>query len=98
MMRGRSGSTISRELSRNALPKGGYKPASVDRVALSRCRRRSRLERLNPLGSQVRDRLAMGWAPEQIAGRLRQEGAGRLRQEGAGRLRQEGSEHVISHE
>ena len=82
MMMGRSASTISRELKRNSLPKGGYKPASADRMALSRCRRSSRLERLSPLGQDVRDRLAMGWSPEQIAGRLRRER----------------SEHVISHE
>jgi len=31
---GRSPSTISRELRRNALPKAGYKPASADRMAM----------------------------------------------------------------
>jgi len=54
-------STISRELRRNALPKGGYRPGSVDRIALSRRRRSSKLERLSLLGLLVRDRLAMGW-------------------------------------
>ena len=78
----RSESTISRELRRNALPKGGYRPGSADRIALSRRRRSSKLERLNLLGTAVRDRLAMGWSPEQIAGRLKLEG----------------SEHTISHE
>jgi len=78
----RSESTISRELHRNALPKGGYRPGSADRIALSRRRRSSKLERLNLLGGIVRDRLAMGWSPEQIAGRLNLEGA----------------EHTISHE
>ena len=78
----RSESTISRELRRNALPKGGYRPGSADRIALSRRRRSSKLERLNLLGQHVRDRLAMGWSPEQISGRLRLEG----------------SEHTISHE
>ena len=82
MMMDRSASTISRELKRNALPRGEYKPGSADRIALSRCRRLSKLERLNPLGQHIRDRLAMGWSPEQISGRLRQEG----------------SEHAISHE
>ncbi len=38
---GRDASTISRELRRNSLPRGEYKPASADRMALSR-RRRSR--------------------------------------------------------
>ncbi len=72
---GRSSSTISRELRRNALPRGEYKPGSADRIALSRCRRPSRIERLNPLRTYVGDRLAMGWSPEQIAGRLRLEGS-----------------------
>ncbi len=79
---GRHRSTIGRELKRNSLPKGGYKPASADRIALSRRRRLSRIERLSPLGNHVRDHLAMGWSPEQIAGRLRLEG----------------SQHKVSHE
>src|SRR5512134_3003006 len=72
---GRSASTVGRELRRNTLPRGGYKPASADRIALSRRRRLSRIERLSPLRSYVCDRLAMGWSPEQIAGRLEQEGS-----------------------
>jgi IS30 family transposase len=72
---GRSSSTISRELRRNALPRGEYKPGSADRIALSRCRRLSRIERLSLLRSYVGDSLAMGWSPEQIAGRLRLEGS-----------------------
>jgi len=72
---GRSSSTISRELRRNSLPRGEYKPGSADRIALSRCRRLSRIERLSPLRSYVGDSLAMGWSPEQIAGRLRLEGS-----------------------
>ena len=49
---GRDASTISRELRRNSLPKGEYKPASADRIALSRRRRLSKIERL----SRLRDR------------------------------------------
>ncbi len=79
---GRDGSTIGRELKRNSLPKGGYKPGSADRIALSRCRRQPRIERLNPLSGHIDDHLAMGWSPEQIAGRLRLDG----------------SEHRVSHE
>ncbi len=79
---GRHASTIGRELKRNSLPKGGYKPASAERIALSRRRRLSRIERLSPLRDHVRDHLAMGWSPEQIAGRLRLEG----------------SQHRVSHE
>ncbi len=74
--------TIGRELKRNSLPKGGYKPASADRIALSRRRRLSRIERLSPLRDHVSDHLAMGWSPEQISGRLRLEG----------------SQHRVSHE
>ena len=70
---GRSGSTICRELRRNSLPRGEYKPGSADRIALSRCRRPSRIERLSPLRTYVGDSLAMGWSPEQIEGRLRLE-------------------------
>ena len=44
-------------------------------MALSRCRRLSRIERLSPLRTYVGDRLAMGWSPEQIEGRLRLEGS-----------------------
>ncbi|WP_299372080.1 IS30 family transposase [uncultured Kiloniella sp.] len=70
---GRSASTISRELRRNSFPRGEYKPGSADRIALSRCRRLSRIECLSPLRSYISDGLAMGWSPEQIAGRLRLE-------------------------
>jgi len=70
---GRSASTISREVKRNSLPRGDYLPGSADRIALSRCRRLSRIERLSPLQTHVDDRLAMGWSPEQIVGRLRLE-------------------------
>jgi IS30 family transposase len=70
---GRCGSTISRELRRNALPRGEYKPGSADRIAMSRCRRKSRIERLSPLRTYIDDRLAMGWSPEQIVGGLRLE-------------------------
>ena len=79
---GRDASTIGRELRRNSLPRGEYKPASADRIALSRRRRLSKIERLSRLRDHVSDHLAMGWSPEQIAGRLRLEG----------------SEHEISHE
>ena len=45
---GRFVSTISREVKRDCLPRGEYKPASADRIALSRRRRLSRIERLIP--------------------------------------------------
>ena len=52
---GRDASTISRELRRNSLPRGEYKPASADRIALSRRRRLSRIERLSRLRDHVCD-------------------------------------------
>ena len=42
---GRSGSTISRELRRNALPRGEYKPGSADPFAVPADRRRPALPR-----------------------------------------------------
>ncbi len=58
-MTGRSASTVGRELRRNSLPKGGYKPASADCIAFARRRWLSRIERPSPLGDHVRDHLAM---------------------------------------
>ena len=79
---GRSHSTIGRELKRNSLPKAGYKPARADIMAGARRDRRCKLQRLSTLRQDVHDSLAMGWSPEQIAGRLRHDG----------------SKHTISHE
>ncbi len=82
-----SASTICRELWRNSLPRCEYKPASADRIALSRRRRLSKIERLSRLRDHVSDHRAPNvvngaWSAEQIAGRLRPEG----------------SEHEIGHE
>lgn len=79
---GRSHTTVSRELCRNsrstkAWP-GGYAPARADELA-SRRRRwdcRFKLVRQPDLRDRVRQGLAMGHSPEQIAGRLARE-AGR---------------------
>jgi len=73
---GRHPSSIGRELARNARPtkawKGGYEPVRAHALALRRRRWdcRFKLVRQPDLRSHVRDRLAMGWSPEQIAGRL----------------------------
>jgi len=64
--------TIHRELDRNRNV-DGYRPDSADRRAWARKLRGSKIERSTPLGDHVRDRLAMGWSPEQIAGRMEQE-------------------------
>jgi transposase, IS30 family len=68
---GRAASTVSRELRRNALPRGGYLPAHAEGCYLERRQRPAVLERDERLGRFVRDRLLEGWTPEQIAGWLR---------------------------
>lgn len=76
---GRSASTISRELARNAQPtrqwSGSYDGERAHRLALRRRRwdARFKLARQPDLLRLVRDGLAMGRSPEQIAGRLAHE-------------------------
>ena len=73
---GRHPSTISRELRRNRKPsrrwRGGYDPQRAQNLTRRRHARgrAHKLERQPELRKQVFDRLAMGWSPEQIAGRL----------------------------
>lgn len=72
----RSPSTISRELRRNSQStkvwSGGYDPVRADKLAQRRRRWdcRFKLERQPHLRDLVKDCLAMGWSPEQIAGWL----------------------------
>jgi IS30 family transposase len=68
---GRAASTVSRELRRNVLPKGGYLPVHAEGCYLGRRQRSAVLERDARLGRFVRERLLEGWTPEQIAGWLR---------------------------
>jgi transposase, IS30 family len=68
---GRAASTISRELRRNALPRGGYLPVHAEGCYRERRQRRAVLERDAKLGRFVRERLLEGWTPEQIAGWLK---------------------------
>src|SRR3954447_16423539 len=68
---GRAASTISRELRRNALPKGGYLPVHAEGCYLERRQRPAVLERDAKLGRFVRERLLEGWTPEQVAGWLK---------------------------
>src|SRR3712207_4123238 len=65
---GRAASTISRELRRNVLPRGGYLPVHAEGCYLEQRQRPAVLERDERLGRFVRDRLLEGWTPEQIAG------------------------------
>jgi IS30 family transposase len=68
---GRAASTVSRELRRNALPKGGYLPVHAEGCYRERRQRQAVLERDAELGRFVRERLLEGWTPEQIAGWLK---------------------------
>src|ERR687886_329761 len=67
---GRAASTISRELRRDALPKGGYMPVHAEGCYLDRRQWPAVLERDERLGRFVRQRLLEGWTPEQVAGWL----------------------------
>ena len=62
---GRAASTISRELHRNALPKGGHLPVHAEGCHLERRQRPAVLERDARLARFVRERLLEGWTPEQ---------------------------------
>src|SRR3954462_13249058 len=64
------GPTVSRELRRNALPRGGYLPVHAEGCYLERRQRPAVLERDERLSRFVRERLLEGWTPEQIAGWL----------------------------
>ncbi len=66
---GRHRSTIDRELRRNRCV-GNYRPDSADRRAWARKLRGSRIGRSTRLREHFEDRLARGWSPERIAGRM----------------------------
>ena len=69
----RPASTVSRELKRNSGSQVGYKPSYAQQHMKARRWVGSRLEREGDLRQAVLDRLAQGWSPEQIAGRLARE-------------------------
>src|SRR5580658_5351756 len=69
----RSPSTVSRELKRNRGAKVGYKPAYAQEQTRARRWKGSRLERDESLRAAIIERLASGWSPEQISGRLKRE-------------------------
>jgi transposase, IS30 family len=68
---GRAASTVSRELRRNALPRGGYLPVHAEGCHRERRQRPAVLERDERLARFVRERLLEGWTPERIAGWLK---------------------------
>jgi len=74
---GRSPSTISRELQRNGTP-DGYFAAQAHREAQRRRRERPLVRKMEDpvINAAVRRGLAQEWAPEQITGRLKQQGSG----------------------
>lgn len=69
---GRAPSTVSRELKRNMGMQVGYQPVYADELSWARRWQGSRMERQPELREHVLQHLAMGWSPEQIAGRLAQ--------------------------
>lgn len=68
----RSPSTIAREIKRNRAAQS-YKPAFAQEQAQARRWTGSRLDREPGLRRAVLERLAAGWSPEQVAGRLARE-------------------------
>ena len=66
---GRHRSTIHRELKNNSNA-DGYRPDGAFRLAWARKLRGSRIGRSTRLRTHIEDRLAMGWSPEQIVGRM----------------------------
>ncbi len=66
----RAPSTISREAKRNRGRHIGYKPSYAQEQTQARRWAGSRLEREPELRRDVLERLASGWSPEQVAGRL----------------------------
>ena len=69
----RSPSTISRELKRNSGAQVGYRSSYANQQTRARRWKGSRLERDGSLRAAIIERLASGWSPEQIAGRLERE-------------------------
>src|SRR5713226_33258 len=69
----REPSTIARELKRNSGAQVGYRPAYAEQQAKGRRWRGSRLLRKPALQAMVLERLAQGWSPAQVAGRLKRE-------------------------
>ena len=66
----RAPSTVAREVKRNSGRKVGYKPAYANEQAAARRWKGSKLARKPELREAVFSRLARGWSPEQVAGRL----------------------------
>lgn len=74
----RAPSTIARELKRNRGREVGYKPGYAQDRARARRWVGCRLDREPELRGAVLERLAQGWSPEQVAGRLARDAGRRL--------------------
>jgi len=74
----RAPSSVARELKRNSGAQVGYKPAYAQEQARARRWSGSKLDKDAVLRELVLGRLARGWSPEQIAGRLKLEGRARV--------------------
>ncbi len=74
----REPSTIARELKRNSGVKIGYRPAYAQQQTAARRWSGTRLERDDGLRETILDRLAGGWSPEQICGRLARDAGRRI--------------------
>ena len=72
----RSHTSISRELRRNHWCGQSYFPSGAQMLAAYRLKRRAKRERLksNSVRAYVHEKLSIGWTPELIAGRLKQQG------------------------
>ena len=66
----RSPSTVAREMKRNSCQNGQYQPVYADQQSRARRWSGSKLDRNSILRETVLSRLAQGWSPEQVAGRL----------------------------
>lgn len=71
----RAPSSIAREIKRNKGRKVGYQPTYAHEQTRARRWKGSKLERIPELRDIVLHRLAQGWSPEQIAGRMAREEA-----------------------
>ena len=74
----RAPSTVARELKRNGSRTKGYEPSYAQQQARARRWNGCRLERDQGLREAVLSRLAQGWSPEQVAGRLAREAVHRV--------------------
>lgn len=66
--------TVYRELTRNSC-KHGYRSDWASQQALARRSKVAKLDQNSDLATYVTEKLQEGWSPEQIAGRLKQEGS-----------------------